>query len=58
MPSTRGRTPKPIRRMDTEIMSDKRTQRRRARGDEVRYAITSALEEHEEELEGDWQDGE
>jgi len=35
-------------------MADKRTQRKRSRGDEIRYAISTALEEEEEEeLEAD-----
>ena len=44
--------------MDTEIMADKRTQRKRARGNEVRYAITTSLEENYDNIEELWDESE
>lgn len=54
----KGRATRPVRRMGTEIHADRRTRRRRTRGDDEREAIMEAMRvqrwpEDEEELEFD-----
>jgi hypothetical protein len=43
MSKIRDRTPRPVRRMGTTVMSDSRTQRERTRGDALRAAIEREL---------------
>ena len=50
---SRGRVPRPVRRMGTEIHEDTRTQRERSRGDAERAAIEGELEEWAEDLEAE-----
>lgn len=46
-----GRAPRPVRRMGTEVIKDRRTRRQRTRSDELRAVLDDLADEEPEDLE-------